>query len=51
MEFSCGLRDKTPDWVFPSVYEKQYKKDGWKMFEDTRIDAVPLDWRPKIHKW
>lgn len=51
MEFSCGLRDKTPDWVFPSVYEKQYKKDGWKMFEDSRIDSVPLDWRPKIHKW
>jgi len=51
MEFSCGLRDKTPDWVFPSDYEKQYKKDGWKMFEDSRIDAVPLDWRPKIRKW
>lgn len=51
MEFSCGLRDKTPDWVFPSIYEKQYKKDGWKMFEDSRIDSVSLDWRPKIKKW
>jgi len=51
MEFSCGLRDKTPDWVFPSVYEKQYKKEGWKMFEDSRIDSVSIDWRPKIKKW
>ena len=51
MEFSCGLRDKTPDWVFPSVYEKQYKKEGWKMFEDSKIDSVSLDWRPKIKKW
>lgn len=51
MEFSCGLRDKTPDWVFPSVYAKQYKKDGWKMFEDGKIDSVSIDWRPKIRKW
>jgi len=24
-------------------YEKQYKKDGWKMFENPEIDKVELD--------
>lgn len=51
MEFSSGKRIKTPDWVFPMDYEKQYKKDGWKMFENPEIDKVELDWRPKFSEW
>jgi hypothetical protein len=48
MELSSGVRAKTPDWIFPPMYEKEYKKVGWKMFEDPRIDAIKLDWRPKL---
>jgi hypothetical protein len=48
MGFSSGELIKTPDWNFPYIYEKEYKKKGWAMFEDPRIDAVELDWRPTI---
>jgi hypothetical protein len=46
MAFSSGELIKTPDWNFPYIYEKEYKKKGWSMFEDPRIDEVVLDWRP-----
>lgn len=49
MGFSSGEIAKTPDWNFPYLYEKEYKKKGWAMFEDPRIDAVELDWRPDIN--
>ena len=51
IELSCGIRDKTPDWTFPADYEKDYKKYGWKMFDNPEIDVIPLDWRPKLSKW
>nr|YP_740834.1 Ymf77 [Tetrahymena pigmentosa]ABI51743.1 Ymf77 [Tetrahymena pigmentosa] len=51
MEFSSGKRLKTLDWVFPLDYDKQYKKDGWKMFENKNIDSIELDWRPEFSEW
>lgn len=48
MEFSSGERVKTPDWQFPYLYEKEYKKKGWDMFKDPRIDLLKFDWRPKF---
>lgn len=51
MEFSSGERLKTPDWAFPLDFEKQYKKEGWKMFENLEIDNVVLDWRPIFKEW
>ncbi len=51
MEFSSGERLKTPDWAFPLDFEKQYKKEGWKMFENSEIDNIVLDWRPIFKEW
>lgn len=48
MSFSSGETIKTPDWIFPPMYEKQYKLEGWSMFENPEIDAVVLDWRPDL---
>lgn len=48
MGFSSGETIKTPDWIFPPIYEKRYKKEGWSMFENQEIDQVELDWRPNI---
>nr|YP_740746.1 Ymf77 [Tetrahymena malaccensis]ABI51655.1 Ymf77 [Tetrahymena malaccensis] len=51
MDFSSGKKHKPSDWTFPLVFEKEYKTNGWKMFENPEIDAVSLDWKPNFKEW